>query len=428
MKIVLVSTNLRMAESNIPLGICYIASYLISKGYDVSIIDRDDNPVEKILELNPDIAGFSTTSSTYWKTVEWATEIKKQSNITTVIGGSHITTVKKLDECFDAGVIGEGELAMEDIINGKRGLVTKPFIENLDMLPFPACDLVDMKYYTIPRTGCSTILEKSMDVFTSRGCPFRCVFCSAEAIWKRRVRYFSPEYVNKHIRRLVDTYKLEHINIIDDTFALDIGRVRKFADILPKNVSYTIQIRADVFDDERCKLFKRMNVREIMVGFESGNQRILDYLKCNTVKVEDNKRTIMLCKKYGFGLYAHIIIGSPTETKKDMLETLELVEDDGVSMVGINVLTPMPGTQLWEELKQKGMVSDDMDFKKFDFANDSRYTDMKDRIHIASISPEELLEMVNFFRKELEYKNLKFKFTPSKLFMLGTWKKILRNP
>lgn len=441
--IVFANMKLSLTESNIPLGICYIAAYLREKGFDVGIVEKHKNLAKEILKLNPEIVGISSTSSMYWKAVETAEQIKKLSPDTKIIiGGSHITAIpNSFPNCFDIGVIGEGELTMHEIALGKplekiKGIIfrkngklvmtePRPLIQNLDMLPFPARDLVDMNFYLAPRVRARRTI-KGLEIISGRGCPYNCIFCGSEHMWHRNVRYFSADYVRREIRHLIDTYGVEEMIMVDDIFSINMDRLKEFAKILPKEVEYTIQMRANLMNEERCRLFKEIGVREICVGFESNSPRILNYLKGNTVTVEDNKRTLELCEKYGFELFAYAIIGSPTETKEEMLQTLDLLKHKAVTRVGVNILTPLPGTQLWEETKARGIVSDDMDFRIFDFSNANRGRGK--RIHIASLSPEELTDMYNFFAKETDSKNYSPKISYRKLFSLELWKKLLLNP
>src|SRR4030067_1820063 len=191
-------------ESSEPLGICYIASYLREKGFDVNIVDREKNIVEKIKKLNPDFVGISSTTLSYWKAIEIAKELKIELPDTKIIiGGNHITALPmKMPDCFDIGVVGEGEITTLEILQGKdinkiKGIVfrknnnlvmtgPRPLIENLDILPFPARDLLPMKFYLEPKKMSGRI-AKVLYVMTSRGCPYDCKFCSSADMWHSKV-------------------------------------------------------------------------------------------------------------------------------------------------------------------------------------------------------------------------------------------------
>ncbi|MDD5254362.1 MAG: radical SAM protein [Candidatus Nanoarchaeia archaeon] len=392
MKIALISVN---KGDTAPLNLMILAGYLKKYGNfnDIKIFDVNfDNLYEGILEYKPDVIGISAMTVYYGYAVKLAERIKEIMNIPVLIGGNHITTLPtSLKDCFDLGVIGEGEDTFLELIklyeNKKefnkndlrkiKGIIFKdnklirteerPLIEDLDKIPIPDYDLVSPKYFTtvvLPnwRRGIPA------PIITSRGCPFKCKFCSTSICWKRRTRYHSAEYVVEWIKILKNKYNVDYLYVWDDLFLLNKPRLRKIADLLKKEkikMAYLVQPRAEVVDEEFCRLLKKMGVSGMQFGFESGNERMLKYLKGESITIGKVKEAVLMCKKYDFLVYGSFIFGSPTETLDEMKDTLKFIDfliKADVENVWSYVMTPFPGTEIWDIAKERNKVSDDMDW------------------------------------------------------------------
>ena len=381
-----------------PMGLAYLASYL-SKDNDIDIRIIDSgvhfNVMEALFKDHFDLIGISAMTIEYGKALELARNIKNEKNIPIIIGGVHISTLpSSFKNCFDLGVIGEGEQTFMEVIKSFikykkfnhsdleqiNGLaffknsnvymtkVRKP-IEPLDSIPFPAWDLVSKDYFR--RNALVTFGEfgKHGVILTSRGCPYECVFCSTTKFWDI-VRFHSPEYVINQIADLVDNYGVSHIQIWDDLFVSNKKRLRNIVSLFEKSkyknkVKFNCQPRVNLIDDEICELLVRMNCNLVLFGFESGSEKMLKYLKGN-VTVEQNRNAIRTCVKYGMKVQGSVIFGSPTETVEDMQKTLEFLDfayNNGADRIWSFVMTPFPATKIWEIAKERGKVSDDMDWK-----------------------------------------------------------------
>jgi len=382
-----------------PLGVAYIASYLKKylKFDNTTIIVKQSDMEKSIIKQKPDILGISAVTIEFKKAVKLAESIKENLDIPIIIGGSHITGIPYiLPKSMDIGVIGEAEETMLELLDmyiktgefkpsqlknidgicfhdGKRVVINRmrEFIEPLDKIPYPARELLDMEknYLTPTITGTSTKIKKSTYILTSRGCPYNCVFCTAPLVWRRRLRFHSAEYVVGEIKQLVETYGLDEILIFDDLFTANKKRLREIVKLIREEklndrLTFTILSRSDTLDEEICQLLKNMNVKRINFGFESGSPRILKYLKRNTVTVEHNKRAIKLAKKHNFVISGYFMIGSPHETKEDMMLTLKFIKNNPIDLVTLCVTTAYPGTDIWEYAKKEEFVSDDMDWEK----------------------------------------------------------------
>lgn len=364
------------------LGLAYIASYLrrYSDFKDISILEGD--VAYKLRKIKPDLIGISSVTQTFKEACSVARLIKSEyKNIPIIIGGHHITALPHtLPQVFDVAVLGEGEETMRQLLeviakygiqtgglsaiegiafhDGDKVIINRPrkFIENLDYIPYPARDLL------------SNIRFSSM--ITSRGCPYKCIFCSSVKFWGRRARFHSPEYVLNEIKELLMKYRSIHISIWDDLFIANIPRFRIICDLIEKErinkkVSFGCALRSNLVTPELCSLMKRMNIKRVSIGFESGSQKILDHLKCSSVTVEQHLKAVELCKAYGIFVTGTFMIGNPDETEEDLKETLRLIKRLKLSGGGsISLAAPLPGTDLWEYAKQKKLVSDDMDYSK----------------------------------------------------------------
>jgi len=400
MKLALVS--LADMESDPPLGLAYIASYLRKYGNftNTIIIDKED-PIKKIRKEKPDLVGFYAMFLDFNKINAMAAEIKKKFDIPLLLGGPHISSMPQefLSFNFDIGVVGEGEQTTLELINifekeggfdpeklkSIRGIVyrnernalqmtePRPLIEPLDKIPFPARDLLKMKeVYLVPRKGAFNELGIYCNILTSRGCPYDCKFCSPSLFW-RRFRCFTPEYVVEEMKFLISTYKLDGIIIWDDLFVVGKQRLEKIVKLIKnekinEKINFWVFARTNLVDKDVAGLLKEMSVTAVGFGLESGSEKILKYLKGETVTVEDNIRAIKYCKEQGIKTMGNFVIGSPDETDEDLQKTFNLFTNENLDESYIHQLTPFPGTQIWEYAKQKGIVSDDinnLDFSQF---------------------------------------------------------------
>ena len=286
--------------------------------------------------------------------------------------------------------------------------------------------------YLIPRITFSLRkLSRSTHMLTSRGCPYRCVFCASSCFWKT-VRYHSAEYFIGEVKQLIKNYKLHEINIFDDLFIADKERFIKIVELLEsegitENTKFRILGRSNLINKEICDLIKRMNVDNIGIGFESGSQKILTYLKKGTTTIEQNQNSIKLLKKRGISIQGLFMIGSPHETKEDMMKTLDFIKNNPIDMMELGITTPYPGTELWEYAKEKGFVSENMDWSKLDV---QPINGGKDNVLLdEEVSREEFIKTYHLLRQELEKRNICLSdFKVSDIFSIGLIKLAIKRP
>jgi radical SAM superfamily enzyme YgiQ (UPF0313 family) len=407
-----------------PLGLVQLGTFLQSKGHSVRIVDYNWQPV--FLPFRPDIIGISAMTKHYGEAIKLAKETKEfEPKIPIILGGVHISTMpESIDPIFNVGIQGEGEQSFLDALEmphleQKKGVILKAKpVSNIDTLPLPNWDLVDQRYFSLqPNTTWGRFCVEGV-MLTSRGCPYKCAFCSTQAFWGNKVRFHSPAYVEQLVKGLVER-GVTHIQVWDDLFALNTDRLNDIADRIRKyKVTLNCQPRANLMTDKMCKALKNVGVKTCIFGFESGSDRILSYLKKNTVTVKQNYKAIKQCRKYGFGVQGSVIFGSPFETQGDMLKTLFFIKNAfglGVERIWGFVLTPFPKTEVWELLKNK----DKIDWSKLSHQNTTPY--------FGSFSMEEFNQVM----KKVKHYELLFKIRKALMFIRNnpilTMKYVINN-
>lgn len=441
-----------------PLGLAYIASYL-RKYYSFNntvIIDKEKDILKRISKEKPDVIGISAVSLQFKRANELAGKIKTIYDIPTIIGGPHITALPNQLGNFDIAIMGEGEQTMLELLqlfekkrfeteelknikgiafrDGSNIRLTekRPYIENLDSIPFPARDLLKMKeYYLQPRRTAGVNFVVGTHMFSSRGCPYRCTFCSTANFWQR-LRLFSPEYVVSEMKELIQNYKLEAIYVYDDLFVVSKERLEKLYELMKAediNIKLYCQCRVDKINDDVCEILNKMGIEGISFGFESASQRILSYLKKNTTTVEQNKKAIELCKKYEISAEGTMMLGVPGESEEDLNLNLRFIRENELNNIFIYITTPYPGTELWDYAVKKGIVNENsVDWSKIDI---NLSGPLKNKIYMNSdgMDIKRFEEYCQVFKKEMDRINLKnSKINIRNLFSLGLMKRAIRDP
>lgn len=393
-----------------PIGLCYLSSYLKSEFPDMetSLVelafgqDRDE-AIRKILASSPDIVGFTTYTVGFHEVQQFCSLLRSAApHMTILLGGPHITSLPhSLPDSADAGVIGEGEETLAQVCHAvqKHGTLTSELlatisglcyrdavgkititspraqVSELDSLPPPDLTILNMRWYTARRMYFTMKGNfKGFVLLTSRGCPYSCRFCQASAQWGR-CRYHSAERVVYEIEQLRKTCPgINAINIIDDLFIGDRKRLREIVRLIKERnlhhgIVFNVNGHANLVNGEIIDLLKSINVIQIAYGFESGSERILDFLKKGAVTVERNRHAAELTNAAGIGVGGQFMIGCLGETEDDLRQTIRFIEETPMSHVHISVTTPMPGTELWEICRDKGFVAEDMDWRILDFGN-----------------------------------------------------------
>lgn len=362
-----------------PLGLGYLVSSLrenFGRDYiDFKIVDRDIE--QAINEFKPNIIGITSVSQNYNKAIKYAS-IAKKYNLPVIMGGVHISALPStLTKDMDVGVIGEGEQTIIELFNlfENKGCFDSGELENISGAVFrkggkltvtgKRNPIEPLDNVSMPARDLFTI-NKSTYMFTSRGCPYRCTFCASSRFWDR-LRFFSAEYVVNEIEYLVKKYNVKEIKFFDDLFIADRLRVRQILDLLEKRnildkVTFSCSARSNLVDDELAWLLQQMNVKFVGMGLESGCPATLKYLKGGNISVMQHINALKTLRNYGIKSSATFIIGSPKESQEDILQTLRFIKENPMSDFDVYVLTPFPGTPVWDYAKAKNLVSEDMDW------------------------------------------------------------------
>ena len=367
----------------IPLGISYLAAVLEEKGYEVDVVDcQVSRPNQKELEdkfrsLNPDIIGVTSATVTYLPALDILKAAKAAlPNCITMIGGPHVTVLdeRTFTESADVDIVvrGEGEQTMLELASlvsdgnlkslsevagitfKKNGKVfrtpDRPFIQDIDSLPYPAHKHFDVTKYKI--SG-----KTYMPIITSRGCPFNCAFCLASKMCGKGFRARSPSKVVDELEWLRDTFEAGAFAFYDDTFTYDVNRAIAICDEMKARkfgLPWDCRTRVDRVSKELLTKLRSTNCQLIHFGVESGSQQMLNTMRKGTT-VEQNARAIKWAKESGILVAISLVIGYPGETPEMLQQTIDFIHKTKPDYVYMCEAVPYPGTELYNYVKELGL-------------------------------------------------------------------------
>ena len=388
--------------NGIHLGIAYIAAVLEQHGHAVGVYNADyantdqylnqtqlfgntlsyheilndlahpiwDEIRNTIAGFNPDMVGIGMMTPNFKAARNIAGIVKTiDTGIKTVVGGAH-ATLDPADTAdaaeFDCVVRGEGEFATLELADGKpersiKGLSFKkngetihnddrPFIKNLDELPFPARDLF---------INDTEFLDPG-NISTGRGCSFACSYCASPRLWHRAARFRSVENVMSELEYLAKHYPGTLVRFVDDTFSLNKRRALAICRrIIESNtgIKWVCDTRVDCLDDELLSLMKEAGCVRIKIGVESGSDRILKRIN-KGVTTDDMRRAVHLIKQHAIPLTIYLMAGFPGETNDDLRQTIAFAKELAPDYVSLSVLAPYYGTQIWHDMEKQGKTFD----------------------------------------------------------------------
>jgi len=384
--------SLAGAGSSLPsLGILFLAAVTRQHGYPTVLVDAaalDLDPeglLVRVKTARPDVLGLSATTFSICHAAAFAARVREFfPDITVIIGGPHVSaapleTMQRFHE-FDVAVVGEGEEtiiellkaldsggaldAVSGIVIRCEGDVTstgrRAFLTDLDQLPYPAWDLLEGFPGRYPPASFKVKKLPAASLVTSRGCPNRCIFCD-RSVFGSSCHAFSAEYVTGMIRHLVDQFGIREFSFEDDTFITFKKRLVTICQgliSLGLDISWTCLGRVNSIDAETLELMKRAGCWQISFGIESGSQEILTTIHKN-ITLEQIGRAVALCREAGILSKGFFIVGHPGETRQTLKQTLEFALKLPLDDISVTMLTPFPGTEIYERAAEFGEFDSD---------------------------------------------------------------------
>src|SRR3989339_796369 len=397
-------------EFYVPSGLLYLASVLKKNGEEVKLLDLkcpkyeskinrhkhfEEILIDTVASYKPYIIGFGCLFSGNFPDVLKFTETTKKafSNIPIIIGGIHPTIYpeKILGNCpsIDWLILGEGEQAIVQLINtiknksfefdkidgfayrnnGKIFVNPKKcFIENIDTIPFPAYDIIDLKDYYIDTSDWynpkNLPINTSIPIISSRSCPNRCNFCSMYTVMGPRWRARTPKNVVDEIELVYKKFKLQHFSIMDDNFSLNKKRVLEICSMIKERKLDILfetpnGLSINTLDEEVLDALVSTGLTRVSLAIESGSDFIRNKVMGKHLSREKIFEIINITRKYK-DLYvkAFFVIGMPEETSETLMETYNLIKEINVDRIYLHNIIPFPGTKVFEQALRDNLFID----------------------------------------------------------------------
>ncbi len=392
------------------LGLGYIAAYLSQHGHVVEIIDslaegnqnahRVSTKYQRVYRIglgydeivsrikpDTDMIAITAPFINHAQIIrELSVKVKaRYPDIPLVIGGAYPSTMPEhalSQGMIDYAIIGEGEIPMLELASGiahekidglyyrgKEQITRARFIEDLDSIPFPARQLLPVEKYLHTDTLGRRSRKRSLEVLTSRGCPFKCTFCATHPVFGYRWRARSAENIILEIKQLIAAYGIEHINFIDDNISLDSGRMDSLLNqLIKENLGITWSavsgLRISTLNKEILEKIKASGGIRINLAIESGDPEILDAMD-KGLDIGKIKEIVGICGKLGLSPRGYLMVGYPGETRESFLKSIRFCEElkfAGMKTFILSIAQPYPKTPLWEMCREQGyLIRDDIE-------------------------------------------------------------------
>lgn len=372
-----------------PLGLLSMAAYLEQAGHKVFVQDclgpkalqGSEANARRILNHEPDLVGFSATTSGFLDGYDMAARIKTlEPHVQTIFGGVHVSAIgaRLLEEFehIDYLCLGEGEQTLAEVASGMPpqdigGLawrdngraVTNPdrnFIKNLDELPFPAYEKLTgfPGEYHLPLF--SYIRGPGATMVTSRGCPYQCSYCD-RSVFKNRFRYNSADYIYSHMHYLRSRFGVRHLNIYDDLFTVRRDRIAELCGLLsskPLGMQFNCAVRVGHADDELLEMLKAAGCLMVSLGIETGDADLMEIHKPG-VYLEQVRDTVRRIQAAGLRAKGLFMMGLPGETVESIRKTSDFVISLGLDDMNMSKFTPFHGAPAWKTILDEGSLDED---------------------------------------------------------------------
>ncbi|MCD7882136.1 MAG: B12-binding domain-containing radical SAM protein [Lachnospiraceae bacterium] len=333
-------------QSNSITGPLILGRILKDAGHEVEVYEEYNAGVDyKKLIPTTDVFCFSIMTSTAPRGYELADRVHKEGHAKVIIGGMHATYMpEEAAQHADHVITGEGEKVILDVVEGRRTekIIQGIPIENLDEVPFPDYDIL--------KTPC-----KSANVLTTRGCPFRCTFCTTS-------RMYAP-YRQRSVDSVMDEIRMykkrgfRYMNFEDDNFTADKERAKEICRRMIKEKLLFKETfffgRTDMAEDEELlTLLQKAHLTRVLIGIESLNQKALNSIHKGQ-NIEDIRRAGAACEKHGIRVIASIVLGLDDDKKKDIRRSVKFAKDIHAYQLQPAILTPYPGTPVYEDMQRE---------------------------------------------------------------------------
>lgn len=417
-----------------PTDLLYLAAVAEKNGLEAKIEDYSQGgDYEKDLkEFKPDYLVVNIATPTLEHDLQ-AVKLAKEicPNIVTIAKGAAFLTlgekILKENSALNYGILGEAEETLKEILEGKTkadilGIYyfedsqvkftgKRPFIEDLDSLPFPARHLVNNNIYRRPDNN-----KVQATVKVSRGCPFHCFFCLATPVSGAKVRKRSPENIVMEIRECVEKYNIRNFLFWSDIFNVD----RKWTFDLCNaiidsglDITWSANTRADTADLEMAELMYKSGCRLVSIGVESGSQYMLEQMG-KKITLDDVRRTVKVFKKAKIRIYNYFVIGLPWETEETAEETIRFAIELDSDFISFYTATPLPGSRFYEYAKEHNLFDKETSFESAYYypslnthhlSRDRVFALHKSAIRRFYLRPMYILKMLSRIRSYEEVKN-----------------------
>lgn len=366
-----------------PTDLMYLASIAESCGFEAIIRDysQGGNFEADLKDIQPNylVANIATpTFKSDMMAVQHAKEIVP--SICTIVKGAPFLTYNTNtiyeNPFIDYVIMGEAELTLKDILDGVPdneilGICyrenfqpvkndKRPFIDNLDILPFPARHLVDNSIYKRPDNGKVQAVVK-----VARGCPFHCFFCLATPVSGAKVRTRSPENIVAELKECVEKYNIKNFLFWSDIFNFNREWTLELCQKIIESglkITWSSNTRADTMDDEMARMMYKSGCRLVSIGVESGSQKMLDNIG-KKITLDDIRNTVKILKKNKIKIYNYFVIGLPWETEETVEETIKFAIELDSNFISFYTATPLPGTKYFAYAMLNKLVEGNLDFR-----------------------------------------------------------------
>jgi radical SAM superfamily enzyme YgiQ (UPF0313 family) len=406
-------------------AVTILVPILRDSGFDVEILEANidnltpEETKERIRAFAPDAVGISNMSVEYWRQLHECARLAKEvsPHIVTIAGGVHPTTLPEKvmqDANIDFVILSEGEERLPTLLHALKsgadystmdGLLFRKYgsvVRNESVGWYRGLDAVSVPDYTIYRDcmrvfnstqsaagGINTRRAPVAPLLSSRGCPYRCCFCSGPVTSGRQMRFRSPENVLREIDMLVSDYGVKEIIFQDDEMYADKERARKIIQMI-KDRNYDLiwkntNIASWRVDYDMVRLMKESGCYQITISPESGNPRVLKEIIHKPAKLDTVRNLVKWCKELEIEILCDFVIGFPGETWDEIRDTMNFADELDADAVKFAVATPFPGTELFAVSVEKGLFPADYDFYTdhyLGFANPMLETDQWSRFDL----------------------------------------------